>query len=356
MLKVGVDSSKFPDAPGKGAVWLLEQAAALGLDGVFFRSVLELSEDLDPAELRDAAQAAEALGLRVEAGVGKVNPFANPESPTVRALGDGDYLLGLRRMIISAADAGIRELWTATANYQFRFSGLYACDRFRTDVSWPQQLAAIERFLGKVAPIARDVGVHLDIETHEEITTFELVRIVEAVGADVLGITFDTANVLVRCEDPVRAMRRAAPYVRTTHIRDVALAFTDEGIGRFLLPVGQGMIDWPALLAPLAGRDVMLSIEGIIGSRAEMSLHIDDERWLRAHPDLTAAEALEVVRLTRAYEARAAAGSAPDLHRLRAPVTPGEPLEFIRESARRLRELVASLPPSTEERTEHAHD
>lgn len=197
--------------------------------------------------------------------------------------------------------------------------------------------------------------MRLDLETHEEITTFELVRIVEAVGADVLGITFDTANVLVRCEDPVRAMRRAAPYVRTTHVRDAALAFTGEGIGRFLLPVGQGVIDWPALLAPLAGRDVMLSIEGVISSRAEMSLHVDDERWVRAHPDLTAAEALEVVRLTRAYEARAAAGTAPDLARLRAPIAPGEPLAFITESARRLRELVprpTDLVASPNERAE----
>ncbi|NUR85474.1 MAG: sugar phosphate isomerase/epimerase [Nonomuraea sp.] len=334
-MRVGVDSTKFPGAPERGAIWLLEQVAALGLDGVFFRSVLELSGDLDPAELRDAVQAARDLGLRVEAGVGKVNPFANPESPEIRALGDGDYLLGMRRMITAAAGAGITELWTATANYQFRFDGLYACDRFRTDVTWARQLAAIEKFLGRLAPVARDAGVHLDLETHEEITTFELVRIVEAVGPDVLGITFDTANVLVRCEDPVRAMLRAAPYVRATHVRDAGLAYTEQGIGRFLLPVGQGVIDWPALLAPLAGRDVMLSIEGIISSRAEMTLHVDDPRWLAAHPDLTAAEALEVVRLTRSYTART-------LEQLRAPVAAGEPLAFIKESARRLRELVAT--------------
>jgi sugar phosphate isomerase/epimerase len=37
------------------------------------------------------------------------------------------------------------------------------------------------------------------------------VRLVEHIGPEVLGITFDTGNVLARCEDPVAAARRVAP-------------------------------------------------------------------------------------------------------------------------------------------------
>ncbi|GAA4357879.1 sugar phosphate isomerase/epimerase family protein [Microbacterium rhizosphaerae] len=342
MLRIGVDSTKLADSRGARGEDLLARAAELGLEGVFFRSILELSPTLDRGELEAAMAAARELGQRVEAGAGKVNPFATPEAPGIRALGGGDYLRAMRMMIEAAGSVGITELWSATANYQFRLRGLSAFDRFRTDVEWGEQLAATERFLHRLAPILRDSGVHLNLETHEEITTFELVRLVESVGPDVLGITLDTANVLVRGEDPTAAARRAAPYVRSTHIRDAALFFRPDGIARILQPVGEGVIDWALLLEPLRDHDLMLSIEGIVeDTRAEMTLQIYDRRWQDGHPDLDLAEAFEVVRLTSSYEARVAAGDAPGWQELHAPVGDGESLDFILRSARALRDLLA---------------
>lgn len=354
LLPIGADSSKFPGAVGQDAFWVLEQASAMGLDGVFFRSLLELSPELDPRQLRDVADAARGLGLRLEAGAAKVNPFAAPEAPQVRELGGGDYLAGVGKMVQAAAGAGIHELWTATGNYQFRIQGLRACDRFRTDVSWADQLAATAKVLHRLAPVLRDNGVHLNLETHEEITSFEVVRLVEEVGQDVLGITFDTANVLVRCEDPAAAAVRVAPYVRSTHVRDAALVFTSYGIGRFLRPVGEGCLDWHAVLRPLLASGTMLSIEGITRSRGEMPLYVHDPEWQRGHPDLTPAEAFEVVRLTRDYEARAASGLAPDLQALRAPLVPGEQLEFLAGSIAALRAVLAELAAEQEQISEMA--
>lgn len=358
MLRIGVDSTKFVDARGGPASRFVERSAELGLDGIFFRSILEISPTLDRGEIREAMQAARELGQRVEAGVGKVNPFATPEAPAVRVLGGGDYLLGMRKMIEVAASEGIHELWTATANFQFELSGLYQCDRFRTDVEWSEQLAATQKFLHKLAPILRDAGAHLNLETHEEITTFEIVRLVEEVGPDVLGITFDSANVLVRCEDPIAAVQRAAPYIRSSHIRDVALLFRPEGIARLLRPVGEGVIDWDRFLAPLIDHDLMLSIEGIVEStRGEMTLHIYDERWQRSHPDLDLPEAFEVIRLTNAYEALAKSGDVLDWEQLHAPLGETESLEFIERSARRLREIIARITTSrTDERQESRDD
>ncbi|GAA3477279.1 sugar phosphate isomerase/epimerase family protein [Streptomyces yanii] len=344
MLRIGVDSSKFGVVRGRPAVSVVKRAADRGLEGVYFRSVLELSPTLEAAEVRDVMQAADDLGQRIEAGVGKVNPFATPEAPEIRALGEGDYLRGMRRMVEVAASAGIRELWTATANYQFRLSGRYAYDRFRTDVGWDEQLAATERLLRKLAPVLRDLGVHLNIETHEEITTFELVRLVEAVGPDVVGITFDTANVLMRCEDPVAAVERAAPYIRATHVRDAALFFTRAGIARLLVPVGEGVLDWDRLLAPLVGRDLMLSIEGIVEStRGEMELQIYDPGWQEGHPDLTLAEAFEVVRLATTYADRVSDRTAAGREQLHSAVGEPESLDFIDRSAQHLRQILTRM-------------
>lgn len=349
-LRVGVDSTKLIGSEQAGGEDLIVRSAELGLDGVFFRSILELSPTLDRGELAAAMDTATALGQRVEAGAGKVNPYATPEAPAVRTLGGGDYLHAMRMMIEAAAAAGITELWSATANFQFRLDGLYACDRFRTDVAWSEQLAATERFLHRLAPILRDAGVHLNLETHEEITTFELVRLVEAVGPDVIGITFDTANVLVRCEDPIAAVHRIAPYVRSTHIRDAAMLFRPDGVVRILQPVGEGVIDWERLLLPLLDHDLMLSIEGVVeDTRGRMTLQIYDPRWQLGHPDLDLAEAFEVVGLAAGYEARVAAGLAPGWERLNTPVRERESLEFILRSAGALRDVLARLADARED-------
>ena len=90
-MLVGVDSTKYPGAAAHDAAWLLQEAARSGMEGVFFRSVTELSATLDRQELADVRACARQLGLRLEAGVGKVNPFSTPESPAIRALGHGDY-------------------------------------------------------------------------------------------------------------------------------------------------------------------------------------------------------------------------------------------------------------------------
>lgn len=78
-------------------------------------------------------------------------------------------------MMEACAEFDIRELWISTAGAK-PYKGKFGTDRFRTDVSWEEQLEATRRFLLKLKPIAQDLGIHLNLETHEEITTFEILR------------------------------------------------------------------------------------------------------------------------------------------------------------------------------------
>jgi len=343
-FRIGTDSSKFPAPEGAGASWLLEHAAAAGLEGVFFRSALELSPSLDIGELTALRQQADDLDLYIEVGAAKVNPFAAPEAPEIRVLGDGDYLLGIERIIAACAAAGIHEIWSATANYKFDIAGRMACDRFRTDVAWTEQLRATAGVLAQLGPVLREFGSHLNIETHEEITTFELVALVEEAGPDAFGITFDTANVLIRGEDPVEAARRVAPYTRQTHVRDSALFFTDDGLCRVLAPCGQGVIDWPGLIGALreAPRKA-LSIEGIMGRRFQLPIPLYDPLWHAGQPDMTPMEMATLVRGAELYRRQVEAGVRRSRESLAEPADEAERERFVLESVAHLREVIAEL-------------
>jgi sugar phosphate isomerase/epimerase len=342
-MRIGVDGRKIPQATTRGPLLSVDHARELGMEGLFFRTVLEMSPTLDPGELREIKAHADELGMYLETGLGKVNPYATPEAPELRAIGDGDIRLGFERMLRACATIDCRELWIGTANYKAHYHGYWAYDRFRTDVSWEDQLAATQKFLGVLAPIARDLGIHLNVETHEEITTFECVRLVEAVGSDVLGITFDTANVVQRGEDPVAAARRVLPYVRQTHVKDVALYFGEEGVYRQTRPCGEGVVDFRTILPLLAARrpEVNLSIENPNARSPIAPIQIFDPVWQAAHPDLNVGEFASYIQLVRRFEGRIARGEVVDPDTFQAQsFGDAEEVAYIQESAAYLRSIL----------------
>jgi sugar phosphate isomerase/epimerase len=346
-VRFGVCGRKFPDATQLGPEWILERVHELGFEGVFFRSILDLDPLLDADHLRQIRRSADQYGLYFEVGLGKVNPFNTPETPEVRALGAGDYRSGMERMIRAAHAIGCTELWADTANSQRAEWGLHAIDRFRTDVSWADQLHATERFLRSLAPVLRKLGCRIDLETHEEITTFELVALIDAVGADVLGVTLDLANVVIRGEDPLAATRRVAPYVHLTHMRDVVLTLVPAGLDRQIRACGDGIIDWQVVLALLSSHNprLNLSVENVSGANRSC-VYIHDPRWQASHTDLSAEEVRCLVRHAQQTHERMQRGDIPDVdgYYPNQVLTSDEQIEFIRRCHAHLRQAAIHAP------------
>ncbi|MFE6996170.1 sugar phosphate isomerase/epimerase family protein [Microbacterium sp. NPDC057659] len=342
-IRVGLCARKHPLAGELGPLGLLQRCADDGYDGVFFRTILDVTTTLDTGVLRDVRQKADELGLYLEMGLGKINPFNISEERGIRDIGEGDYLLGMTRMIEAAAGIGCTDLWADTANYQGHSWGLFAIDRFRTDVEWDDQLRMTTKFVQKLVPVLDAHDAHLAVETHEEITTDELARMGEEVG-ERFGVTLDLANVVVRGEDPVAAARRMAPFVRQTHMRDVALFTTPQGLRRQIRAVGDGVIDWTAVLGALAdaGSTATWTIENSWHDHNDIPLYRPD--WQAAHPDLHTGEVLELMRLADEFAGRIARGERPasdDYYADPDPVS-GQ-LGFIATSAAHLRRVGAQV-------------
>ncbi|MGO4679423.1 sugar phosphate isomerase/epimerase family protein [Microbacterium sp. 2MCAF23] len=351
-MRIGIDARHAPWTRPLTALEQVADAADRGMEGIFFRTMLDMSSALDPGELRDIRALADERGIYLESGLGKVNTYALAETPEVREIGDGDTVLGFRRMIEAAGGIGLHELWVSTGGYK-QFGGRFTYDRYRTDVSWGDQLAAIDKFVHVLAPIARDHGTHLNAETHEEITSFELVRLIESVGDDVMGIVYDTGNPLQRAESPAETARRVAPYVRQTHLKDVALFFDPLGIRHQPRPIGEGVIDMRAVLGPLveANPGLNLSIEsGGPWARPEgvpepaPGIALYDPVWIEGHPDLLVGEFAAYLSLAQQYADRVSAGERASFEAMAGhPVTVEEAWDWIRRSATTIRTVLAQL-------------
>jgi sugar phosphate isomerase/epimerase len=280
----------------KGAIAVLDYLKERGFEGAFFRLMLDLSPTLDHGELKEVKAHADSLGLFLESGIGWVNPYNTPERPEIRRFGNGDYRLAVEKMISAARLIDCTELWAVSAHSIHGDPFYVAYDRFRTDVSWNDQLEAITKFISLIAPMLRDLGCRINLETHGDETSFEAIRLIEKSGQDIVGITLDTGNLPLQADVPLASIIRLAPYVQMTHCKDGILFRTEEGINQQIRSLGNGIINWKSAIDQLNKYqpELHLCIEDY---RAENLLLWSTPKYRNYYPDLSDEDINEFDRL-----------------------------------------------------------
>jgi L-ribulose-5-phosphate 3-epimerase len=102
----------------------------------------------------------------------------------------------------------------------------------------------------EVAQYCKNLGLYFNFETGQE-TPVTLLRTIDDVGTGNLGINLDPANLLLYGKaNPVDAMDLYQGLVRGVHVKDGFYPTNGRDLGREV-PVGQGLVSFPALLAKL---------------------------------------------------------------------------------------------------------
>jgi len=131
--------------------------------------------------------------------------------------------------------------------------------------SWPEHKARLLPLLREIVKPAGEAEVVLAIENHMDFLADELVELIEEIDSPWLGICLDTVNNLRLLEDPMVVAAKLAPYTRATHLKDsVAWRGSPRDFAFWpSVPLGQGIIDIPAVLELLAkaGYAGLLAIE-----------------------------------------------------------------------------------------------
>lgn len=104
--------------------------------------------------------------------------------------------------------------------------------------------------LAQMAPEYVERGVTLALETYEQVPSTQLVRIVESVGSDNVGICLDPANCVAGLELPSDVVTRSAPYVKNWHVKDFAFTRAPGWVGFTLTgcPLGEGLLDYDSVV------------------------------------------------------------------------------------------------------------
>ena len=104
--------------------------------------------------------------------------------------------------------------------------------------------------LAQVLPDYEAAGVVLALETYEQVSSVDLVALIQGLGSPGLGVCLDPANCVAGLEHPNAVVDRCAPYVANIHVKDFAFTRRGGWVGFTLegAELGTGLLDYDYLV------------------------------------------------------------------------------------------------------------
>lgn len=202
-----------------------------------------------PADLLDFARAEGLSGVKIHVEDGEGASLRAMDEPARRRFGAQAAAGGLALHVeTSSTDhAALREAAAIARSvgagsvrcyprYEGRISGIIA--RATADL----------RRLDEIDPEGR---LRFTLEQHEDLTSDELVGIVEAVGDPRLTLLFDFGNMVNACERPLAALARQAAHVTEAHVKDCLVIPDRGGWAQRASISGRGHLPMRALMTAL---------------------------------------------------------------------------------------------------------
>jgi sugar phosphate isomerase/epimerase len=161
---------------------------------------------------------------------------------------------------------------------------------------WQSFLQEVLTGLREATAIAERAGVNLAVENHQDLASEELLWLCESIGSQKFGITLDTGSTLATAEEPVDFARRVAPYVKNVHLKDYQVYMCDEGYRLVRCPLGQGVVDFPALFNIFSETCPHVSMSIELGALASRHVRVLAGDYWPDYPPRSAAQLAHVLR------------------------------------------------------------
>jgi 3-oxoisoapionate decarboxylase len=213
---------------------LMDYCANHKLDAVFLQDSLD-PRVMDPAHWAEVRAWSKELGLHLETGGGAILPKS--------AEAFKDSVATLRKNIERASAMGSPII-----------RALLASDRYSMPPGPVEKhIDTTIKLLREVRNQVMDAGIKIAIENHKELQAWETRQLIETAGKEFVGSYLDTGNPVFVAEDPMTTVEELGPLAVTFHLRDSVVYEHPEGIAVQWVPLGEGTVDFKAIVARAAG-------------------------------------------------------------------------------------------------------
>ena len=160
---------------------------------------------------------------------------------------------------------------------------------------WDAYREEMRRRIVELRPLLEEYDLVLALENHQDATSDDLIALCQA-GGERVGITFDVVNPLAVGEEPFTFARKVGGLIRNVHIKDYQIYPTESGYRLVRAAIGQGVIDWAAMLDLLhkiaPGATYHIELAALYARHVRL---LEDE-WWSGYPPRDARELIPTLR------------------------------------------------------------
>lgn len=243
----------------------LDFASQQGLDAIQFSSNDDYG-DTSPEALRRVRARAGELGIRIDAGIGCVCELSKSWNPK-----HGSPRQVLEQGLEIAHTVGATAMRCVMGSQLDRFGGR----------PLDELMKALVNNFKSVRSKALDLGVKIAIENHKDLQAWQVKRIIEEAGPDLVGSNLDFGNPTYLMENPLTTLEVLGPYAVTTHVRDTAVYEHRKGAAVQWTALGDGSVDFKTIVARYKELcpNASFQLEIITGRPPEILPYLDPTFW-----------------------------------------------------------------------------
>lgn len=154
-------------------------------------------------------------------------------------------------------------------------------------------------YLQWAEPVLKKHKIKLAVENHKDYRAKELVRTIQKIDSEWIGVTLDFGNSIALVEDPMEVVRTLLPYTFTTHVKDMGVAEYSDGFLLSEVPLGKGILQLKEIVALCKQHrpDIKFNLEMITRDPLEIPC-LKPEYW-STFEQVKAAELANVLQLVK---------------------------------------------------------
>ena len=198
----------------------------------------------------------------------------------------------------AASECGAFSLHAAMT--QRRYEEFDNFDAFRSSFERNQKTIALAE------PILKKYRVRLGIENHKGWRSAEQAAWLKRVSSEWVGVHFDFGNNISLCEDPMDTLHNLQPFAIASHLKDMAVEPYEDGFLLSEVPLGEGLLDLPAMVTSLRKKDPNIPLDLEMITRDPLKIPVFTAKYWATFDDSYSplpgrdlAKTLDIVRKNR---------------------------------------------------------
>jgi len=152
-----------------------------------------------------------------------------------------------------------------------------------------------------VAPIVEKYRIPLAIENHKDWLIPHMLKMLQKIDSEYVGVCIDTNNSFALLEDPMDVVEAYAPWAHAVHLKDMAVCEYEDGFLLADVAFGEGVLDLPKIVEIIRKARPGIKFSAEMSTRNPLKVPCLDEKYWATFGDVPGVNLSRTMRYVRTH-------------------------------------------------------